>query len=363
MLRLLIAFPFLFAAITAPAAAQPPDRPTGAEFWTPSDERMTFIAAGISFPRRAGAVSFNRSIAFGQRNVGLDNALIYASDDRQMIATAYVYHPGLAHSGLAAVGGEAFMRAQSGHGFRLLASPTVAAGGHAGVAIRVDYAGFGTESEASSAAYLSVGGWMVKIRVTGPEARRADVERVTTGLLDGIRFEGAAPRAAEPVELVDCPAAGPARPATLLAESADEAMEDAIMSHATGGPPAVPRRWCVSSRRRAGNFALPILRAVVDPPGEDSRRSVVFAFLTDSGGALEVAERHFRNRLRYALMHHGTGQTRVLGSWDAPPTDAQIEAVISGTDPAGGRARATIQYQTSGDSDITLHVVPPAPAS
>jgi len=251
------------------------------------------------------------------------------------------------------------MRAQSGEGFRLLESRTVAAGGRAGVAIRADYAGFGREGDASSAAYLSVGAWMVKIRVTGPEARRAEVERVTTDLLDGIRFEGDAPRAAEPIELVDCPAAGPAPPAALLAESADEAMEDAIMSHATGGPPTVPQRWCVSSRRRTGNFSLPILRAVVGPPGEDSRRSVVFAFLTDSGGALEVAERRFRNRLRYALMHHGTGQTRVLGSWDAPPTDSQVEAVIAGTDPAGGRARATIQYQSSGDSGITLHVVPP----
>jgi hypothetical protein len=79
------------AAPPSSAPAGPPQRPDGAEYWTPSENRMTFIAAGISFPRRAGAVSFNRSIAFGRQNTGLDNGLIYGSDDNALIASAYVY--------------------------------------------------------------------------------------------------------------------------------------------------------------------------------------------------------------------------------------------------------------------------------
>lgn len=356
-----------------PAQTQPPQRPDGAEHWTASDERMTFTAARISFPRRVGAVSLNRSIAFGQRNIGLDNGLIYGSDDRALIASVYVYLPGLAHDGLTAVASEHFMRIQSGAAFRLLGSRVTAAGGREGVAIRADYAGFRDASEASSAAFVKAGRWIVKLRISGPESRRADVERTMAALLEEIRFEGdIVPRAAEPIELVDCPAAAAGPTADLLALNTADAMEDAIMAVAIGlhedgredrtergaGSPPFARAWCVSSLRQAGPYALPILRALPSAPPEDSRRSVAIAILNDSGGAIEVAERHFRNRSRYMMLHHSTGQTRVLGAYDALPSDAQLNAVIAGTDAAGGQARATIDYRANGDSNVTVHVAP-----
>ena len=84
MIRSLLAA-FLVLLFAPATLAQPPAParalPDGAEHWTASPDRMTFTANGVSFPRRAGAVIFNRSMAFGQRNAGLDNALIYASDD------------------------------------------------------------------------------------------------------------------------------------------------------------------------------------------------------------------------------------------------------------------------------------------
>lgn len=378
MIRYLLAFGValsLDAAATpqtpSPPAAQSqaPQRPDGAEYWTSSGERMTFTATGISFPRRVGAVRLNRSIAFGRRNAGLDNALIYGSDDRELIATAYVYLPGLAHDGLAALVSEHFMRIQSGAGFRLVGSRVTAAGGREGVAIRADYAGFGEAGGASSSAFLRAGRWIVKLRVSGPEIRRADIERTMAALLAEIRFAGeVVPRAAEPIEIAGCPPATAVPAATLRAPNATEAMEDAIMAVAEGltndgparrgRPPSIGRRWCVSSSRQAGPYALPILRILPSAPTEDSRRSVAVAVLNDSGGALEVVERRFRNRSRYALLHHSTAQTRVLGTYDGPPTDAQIIAVLDGPDTAGSQARATIDYQASGDSSITLHVAP-----
>lgn len=356
-----------------PAQTQPPQRPDGAEYWTASDQRMTFTAARISFPRRVGAVGLNRSIAFGQRNVGLDNGLIYASDDHALIATVYVYLPGLAHEGLTAVATEHFMRIQSGAGFRPLGSRVTGAGGREGVAIRADFSGFRDANEASSSAFLKAGRWIVKLRVSGPESRRADVERTMTALLEEIRFEGdIVPRAAEPIALVDCPPAAAAPAAALLATNAADAMEDAIMAVAVGlhddrragaterraDPPRFAPRWCVSSLRQAGRYALPTLRALPSAPTEDSRRSVAVAILNDSSGVVEVVERRFRNRSRYILLHHSTGQTRVLGAYDALPGDAQLNAVLGGTDAAGGQVRATIDYQANGDSNVTLHVAP-----
>jgi hypothetical protein len=350
-------------AASPPAPAQPVQPPDGAEYWTASDQRMTFTAAGISFPRRVGAVSLERSIAFEQNNIGLDNGLIYASDDEALIATAFVYLPGLANDGLTALATEHFMRIQSGAGFRLLGSRVTAAGGRDGVAIRADYAGFRDAGEASSAAFVEAGGWIVKLRVSGPEARRADVERTMTALLADMRFEGAAmPRAAAPIALADCPPAAPspAASAALLAPAANDAMEDAMMvvgegmTHATLFAP----RWCVSSLRRVGPYTLPILRALPAAPAEDSRRSVAVAILNDSSGMVEVVERRFHNRSRFVLLHHSTGQTRVLGSYDGMPSDAQLNAVLDGTDRAGGQARATISYHANGNSNVTLNIAP-----
>jgi len=341
VIRYLLAFgaalslgPAAASQAPSPPSAQtrPPQRPDGADYWTASDERMTFTAARISFPRRAGAVGLNRSIAFGQRNAGLDNGLIYASDDRALIATAYVYLPG-----------------------------------REGVAIRADYAGFRDSNEASSSAFLKAGRWIVKLRVSGPESRRGDVERTLAAFLEEIRFEGdIVPRGAEPIELVDCPPAAAAPTAALLAANAPEAMEDAIMALAVGlhdnERADNPRRWCVSSLRRLGPYTLPTLRLLPSAPTEDSRRSVALAILNDSGGVLEVVERRFRNRSRFLLLYHRTGRTLVLGAYDALPSDAQINAVLDETDPAGGRPRATIDYRASGDANITLHVMPDAPA-
>lgn len=377
MIRYLLA---LAAALSlGPAAASqtqsppspqtnPRQGPDGAEYWTGSDERLTFTAARISFPRRAGAVGLTRSVAFGQHNTGLDNGLIYDSDDNALTAIAYVYLPGLAHDGLAAAVSEHFQRLQSGAGFRLLGRRVTAAAGREGVAIRADYAGFREANEASSSAFLKAGPWIVKLRVFGPESRRADVERTLAAFLEGIRFEGdIVPRPAQPIELVDCPPAAAAPAAALLPPTAAEAMEDAIMAVAVGlhdnEPSSFPRRWCVSSLRQVGPYALPTLRVLPSAPSEDSRRSVAVAIVNDSGGALEIVERRFRNRSRFVLLFHGIGRTLVLGAYDALPTDAQINAVLGGSDPAGGQARATIGYQASGDSNITLHVMPDEPAA
>lgn len=348
----------------APPQARAPAQPDGAEYWTGTAERMTFTAAGISFPRRVGAVSFNRSIAFGRQNAGLDNGLIYASDDNALIATAYVYLPGLADVGLSAVVNEQSMRFQSGSGLRPLESRIANAGGRNGVAIRADYAGF-RDNEASMSAFLRVGRWIVKLRVSGPESRRADVERTMTALLAETRFQGRdQPQPARAMRISgDCPATPAAQTATLRALNGAEAAEDAIMTAAAAlpersGREGFPRSWCLSSRRQSGPYAMPIWRIPPSSAAEDSRRSVALAMMNDSDGVIEVVERRFRDRSRYMLIWHSTGRTNILGSYDGLPTDAQITALLSGNDAAGERARAVIDYRSNGDSTVTLNVAP-----
>jgi hypothetical protein len=218
-----------------------------------------------------------------------------------------------------------------------------------------------------------VNGWIIKLRVSGPESRRADVDRTISALLADIRFrDGDAPSAARMMEVSgDCPAAPAPPAATLLPLNGAEAAEDGIMAagaalHSEDRPGdradrhVLARRWCLSSLRPAGPYSMPILRILPSPPAEDSRRGVALAMLNDSDGVVEVVERRFRDRSRFILIHHSTGQTRILGAYDGLPTDAQIRAVIDGSDSAGNQARAVIDYRTNGDSAITLNVAPDA---
>jgi hypothetical protein len=153
-------------------------------------------------------------------------------------------------------------------------------------------------------------------------------------------------------------------------------MEDTIMSvfleSRNGGDdgeataPRPPRRgadWCRSTGFTLPNMggATPVLHATNAGTGGDTRRSVLFALIADNGTLLEVAERRFRNRTRYLLIHHQIGRTMVLGAYDSLPTDAQLADILNGRDREGGQARAVIEYQASGDSNINLLVPMTAP--
>ncbi len=87
----------------------------------------------------------------------------------------------------------------------MLSSRTVAAGGRDGVRdphrIMPAFARPAMQAAPPSSGF---GFWIIKLRVSGPEARRAEVEAVMSALLADLRFEGVGPRAAEPLDVSDC---------------------------------------------------------------------------------------------------------------------------------------------------------------
>ncbi len=194
-----------------------------------------------------------------------------------------------------------------------------------------------------------------------------------TALLDGLRFEGETlPRTPEPIEVGDCPPAAAAE-ARLLPRDPADAMEDSITGILDGdGPtgreegaeqraatPVLGRRWCLSSPDQVGRQVLGILRAQPAAAVAAGRmRSLLIVIVSDSGTIAELVETRNRNRTRFVLFHHEIGRTRVLGAYDAIPTDDQILAVLTGNDPAGGEPRATILHRADGNSDVQLHVMP-----
>ena len=371
MLRLLLAFAL---ALAAPAAlAQAPEAAPG--LWTQSNGRITFAAARISLPLAAGPVQFRRTAEFSHQGEGLDNALQYWSPDQQVFATVYVYYPGLAHAGLSAFATDAAIRSQSGRDLRALGTRLVAAGGREGMAIRADYAGY-RDGMASSAAFIKAGHWIVKLRVSGPEARRAEVETAMAALLDGMRFEGeVVPRPPAPLEVADCPAPSNVRAERrrgndrdalpeLLVGTLDGAGNEA--RHEPDGrievlPPRFGSHWCLSTRARIGDSVVPILRADPRRPAATAidGRSVVAAILSDAGTMIEVVEA--LTPRRFVMLYHQIGAVSLLGAYDAPPSDEQIADILSGADREGQRIRANVRLRANGNTE--MEVPPPEPAA
>jgi hypothetical protein len=361
----------LLLALLTPAAGFAQPAPAPSELWQRADERITFTHAQISFPVRAGATTLQRAVELSRQGAGLDNGLQYLSSDERVFATVYIYYPGLPHAGVSAWATDNAIRVQSGDELRLLGSRVVAAGGRPSAAIRADYSGFRDERLASSAAFVKSGRWIVKLRVSGPEARRADVERTMTALLEGMRFHGEdQPRRAEPIEVGDC-ADGNGQAAPLATGDADDALEEAVIGVLDGAgdngreegarhaaaTPELGRQWCLSSRLRIGDSVIPVLRSQAGSPG-DHDRSVVLAIISDSGMLLEVVETRRRNR--FVVLHHEIGRTRLLGAFAAVPSDEQIAEVLSGASPEAATARATIIHKVDGNTEVNLHVMPEA---
>jgi hypothetical protein len=368
MVRLIIS---ILLAIGASAALADPT-PAGPNLWHRDGDRITFTTARFSFPAGAGVVALQGAYEFSRPGEGLDSGLQYESSDREIFASVYVYAPSLAHTGVTAFATDNAIRVQSGSDLRLLNMRVVAAGGLDGVAIRADYSGFRQGHGASSAAFVRAGLWIIKVRVSGPEPRRSEVEATMAALLANLRFEGnAAPRAAEPLNISDC-ASRPDHPAPVVPHTGADTLEDAVFdaSNATQTEPRhdppghevtteLDPNMCLSARAHVGNTTVPILRTTT--PGRTAIRTVLIAILTDSGTLMEVVEN--RERHVFVIYYHKIGSTYVLGRYGAVPTDEQIVNIVSGADHDGGNIRATITYPGNGNSSITINEPLTAPAS
>ncbi len=368
MLRL---FLFAMLAVAAPVTASAQPREAAAGIWERRDGRSTFVAAGIGLPNSAGTVTLAQLAEFSSHGNGMDNVAQFSSPDREVFATVYIYSPNLPHAGLTAFMTDDVVRASGGSDLEAGQPRLVSAGGQQAAAIRTDYRHY-RGNLASSAAFLKVGQWIVKIRVSGPEARRDEVERAITALLAGISFQpDKAARAPELLAITGCPQAASTRAAPLpsdttddLAEALSGAVEGDEHTREADGPSLLAPRfgtaWCLSSRARIGNSSFPILRSLM-PSTPPRQRSVLVLLLTDAGTLLEVVETHREGR--YVLFHHQIGRTQLLAAFDGVPTDSQISDILSGADRVNGRVRATISQNASGDRDVGITAPPPAAPS
>jgi hypothetical protein len=356
----------LSIGLAAPGAAQGPAAAAG--FWKVADERLSFAPAQVSVPRRVAGAEYYETSEFSRKGEGLDTAIKFRSADQKVLATLYVYYPSLAHSGVQAIATDQAIRSGRSPNIRALGTGVAAAGGRPGVAVTADYDRYLGEHH-SKAAFIKAGRWMLKLRVTGPEARSAEVAAVMKALLDGLRFEGKdQPRPAAPISAGECTATD--RPdAKVVAggggEAASLAMIDAAGEVAANVPKderkpllaRIGRDWC-RTLLPVGDQKMAVLQST---GGKRSRgglggESALLVLYSDGGGVLEVV------RLKdgkYVLLHHDIAQVNVLDSYDRLPSLAQIGRFF--VEPVQIRARAKLR--PNGSTEIELPGAASEPAS
>jgi len=354
---------FVVLAALIPASLQAQTAQPAQPLWTVTDARHALIPAGVSLPRTAASLTVAQTRDL--RPDGGDSNLLYRSSDGQVIATAYLYYPGLAHSGLSAYATDSGIRENSRSPIEALGTRVVDAGGVTGAAIRIDYRNY-MGANASTAAFVKAGRWIIKFRVTGPEARRGEVMAAMDALLANVRFNPASPaRPAAPLAVSDCPAGAAQRDAALIENEefaqltahgilalVDGAGEEARNENGTAAalPSRIPSTMCVSSR--IGQARVPILRPLSATGESPSGRTRAIVILSDSGTMLEIVQA--LTTPTHVLLYHQIGSTSVLGSFDAMPSDRQITAFFTERNNPATQVRVPIRLHPNGDTDMTL---------
>jgi hypothetical protein len=349
----------LLLGLAGPAAAADP--PAANAYWKASGERLSFNPAQLSVPRRAAAVEYFETAEFSHKGEGVDNAIKYRSADQKIFATLYVYYPSFSHSGVQAIATDQAIRGARSPNIRMLGTGVAAAAGKRGVAVTADYDQYLGDNH-SKAAFIKAGRWMLKLRVTGPQSRSADVAAVMTALLDGLRFEGQAqPRPAAPISAGECKPAD--RPDAQVVAGGGEAAIIAV-SDAAGAPAAkggggdrrslparVGRDWC-RTLLQVGDQKTAVLQATGKERGGrgGAAESALLVLYSDSGGVLEVVRVPKENK--YLLLHHDIAEVKVLESYDRLPSLGQIGRLFTEGSPTGIRAR--IRLNPNGAADIQL---------
>jgi hypothetical protein len=199
---------------------------------------------------------------------------------------------------------------------------------------------------------------MIKFRVSGPEARKAEVDAAMTGLLGGLRFTSQdRPTVARPLDVKPCTGAF-SKSAKLLpdpvASPNEETVADSVVAaiDPSGTPsgadrpakaPRIGAGWC-TTYVMAGAAQVPVLHSTDSATDELGLKSVLFALYSDAGSAIEIVR---TTQTRYLLLHHQIGLTTLLGRFDAIPSDAQMGKILAGTGNAGSaRARISVKPDT-----------------
>jgi hypothetical protein len=327
---------FLLSAalcLAAPSLAQAAD---DAEAWTPTATAIRANAAGITLPQTVAGLSLTKSGEVSNGGRAVDNYAQYLSQDGAGQATLYVYMPTYADASLAAYMTDKAIMARFGDKTRRTAYASAPAAGQADHAIRAVYDDAADGALTTAAGFVHAGRWIVKIRVTGPTERRAEVLAGLDGMLSGLAFDDAsALHATMPARLAACPAADAGDARLGAASDADAVPHDVRIPR--DGRDQLCVRGTVTTAQGRYDMLQQAGRSdgAIIVPVDDSGTLLAFDPAADAQG--------------YKLSIHMVGQTDLYGVYDKVPSPRQIAAILDGKDPQTAQAQAIAAYAANGD--------------
>lgn len=343
--------------VASPAIAQ-----EGA--WRVKGETAALPKAGVKLPTRAGALALTQTGEGMEKGRGVDNFAQFQSADGTLQGTAYVYRAAMPDAALAAYATDRAIRQRFGPSIKTEPQASVPLAGQSNRAIRAFYA---TDQLATGAAFAQVGGWLLKLRVSGPVQRRAEIEAALDALLAGVKLDrDAAPTAVRPLALgAPCPAAAGAEAKPLGDDGMDpEALIGLLMGGkgvakrvkaqpitdpaqlpfpASGHKPACVRGTIRSTEGGALEF--------LQPAGAGEPDALVAA-LNDAGGVLAIQKAQIGEG--YTIRRYGIGHIDQLGKLDRLPGMAQIGEWMGKPDTSVLAIRTRTVFNADGTSSMQL---------
>ena len=282
-----------------------------ADSWQTTTASVHATAAGIAVPQQAGALALAKTGEVAGQGDGTDIYAQYVSADNVVQATIFVYRPGFADTAVAALATERTLIERFGPATQRDTQRIMSAGGRDGVAIRTLYSGAADGELALAAAFVRSGDWIVKLRVTAPTERKAEVEAGIDALLAGLSFDDpAALQRASLTSLKDC------------ASKAPVASTPASASFPSNGADALCRVGVV--KVADATFDM------IQPAGANPGGSVLVP--TDDAGGLLRFDRIATGG--YSMTRFGSGTAKTTTRFDALPDADAIASIISGGDQA-----------------------------
>ena len=324
--------PLLSAALamTAPALAR---TVAEKEAWTATGDSLRAEAAGVSLPQTVASLSLSKSGEASHGGRGIDNYAQYLSEDGAIQATLYVYMPSHADASLAAHMTDRAIMERFGSRTRRTGYAPASVAGIAQGAIRAVYDDAAEGALTTAAGFVHAGRWIVKLRITGPTERRAEVVAGLDGMLGALRIdEPSQVHATAPAQFAACPghegtnarlisASGSTRPAEALPAEASVAL--CVRGHV---------------QTQEGKFEIlqqaGVQNGSVIVPVDDAGTLLAFDPASSGKG--------------YQMSMHSVGQTDMYGVYDRVPNQRQIAAILEGTDPQTAQAQRTADYASNG---------------
>lgn len=340
----------LALALSTPVHAQPaPVKPA----IVTSEKAVTIVPAQIGLPQQAGLMTLESSKEYGPD--GFDSVIQYASPDKQINGTVFVYFPSLPDTGLTFLATDAIIRKRFGKGTEIASDQLTSVGGVADAGRKIVYRGASDGTRSTVAMFVRAGNWIIVLRMSGPASRAQEIEAQIDAIAAQLTFgKDSDPRPATSVAISKCDAVRSAD-AEILRPSQAAALEGAVIAvshHVVARKtklrsPLVPQAMCLTGLSETKDVITQSFQTV-DPTPTPRR----FRLVGDAGLTLETVVSSVEPGV-YIVTRYGIGVVEIYGAFRGVPSEAQLDSIV-----ARDRAIpivARVELKAEGGSDITLY--------